>query len=89
MNEKFYKVIKDTPAWDVGAILKGDANGYVSIEKLWDKEATKSDYKMSGSIVEGNPDFFQKVYPVNLLTKTVYKLKEEAKELIEKNYKDA
>jgi hypothetical protein len=88
--EKFYRVIKDVPAWELGAIVRkeNDSDGYRTINKIWDKEYTKNDYYESQTIVENATEYFQRVYPVNLITKTVYKLKAEAKELLAKNYSE-
>lgn len=87
MSDKYYRVIKDTPQWEVGAILKNNsAGGYVSIDELFNKDYLFSDYYEAKSVIEGAVDYFQRVYPVNLITRTVYKIKEEAKAAIAKQY---
>lgn len=92
MNNKFYKVIKDTFLWEEGAVLTNSAsngNGYMPIDDIFIKECAENvgEY-ISDDIIENNPEWFQRVYPVNLLSKTVYKIKEEAKELLAKGYKE-
>ncbi len=86
---KFYRVIKDHPLWDVGAIVKKNEGSeeYQAIDDLFAKEYLEpdSDYTESDTVVEKS-GWFERVYPVNLLTKTVYKLKAEAKEMMEKEY---
>lgn len=82
---RFYKVIKETPAWDVGAIIKHDgSDGYVALNDLFNKEHTGRGYFESGTIIENSPEWFERVYPVSLVTKTVYKAKAEAREMFSK-----
>jgi hypothetical protein len=84
---KFYKVIKDNFLWEVGAILicKEGNRGYVPTNEIWVKNE-KSDEYISSGIVENQPEYFKRVYEVNLLTKVVYKTKEQAKELLSKDF---
>ena len=85
---KFYKVIKENFLWDTGAILeksKSD-NGYKSIDEIYNKFENHNDEYISTSIIENCPEYFERVYPVNLVTKTVYKIKEQAKAMLEKAY---
>ncbi len=89
MSTKFYRVKQTNFLWDEGAIIKStDGNGYTSENEMFDHVDLKSEY-ISAPIIEApeNAMFFERVYPVNLLSKTVYKLKEEAKELLSKEYK--
>lgn len=87
MSDKFYRVVKDTPEWEVGAILKrvDDNRLYLPVNDLFNKyeETEIGEYH---TIVESTPDFFERVYPVDLLSKTVYKLKAEARELFSKEH---
>lgn len=90
MTKKFYKVIKENFMWDLGAVLENSANGekgYYPIDGIWLKREGSDEY-ISDYIIEKSPDYFQKVYHVNLISKTVYKIKEEAKEMWAKQYKD-
>ena len=82
---KYYKVLKDNFLWINGAILKENDNksGYIPIEDIYYKLDDIKEY-ISKKIIEETPEYFQRVYPVNLLTKTIYKLKEEALEIINK-----
>ncbi len=82
---KFYKVIKDTPLWEVGAILENTAcegKGYDPIEDIWNKHKKQTEY-LSDYIVEDSPDFFQRVYK-SKLAKTMFVTKEELKKLYAK-----
>lgn len=83
---KYYRVLQDTFLWDKGAVLSSEGNGYRAVDEIFTKEFTGTEY-ISDKIIENNPEWFQKVYPVNLLSKTVYKVREEAKALIEENFK--
>lgn len=83
---KHYKVLKDTPQWFAGAILKElDGGGYEAINDLWDTDA--HDYKKdedntyyeSGFIVENSPDWYQRVYQVKALGAAKYLTKEAAR----------
>jgi len=86
----YYRNLKDNFIWDEGAIISNDKhyNEYRPIDNIFAKESTGHEY-ISAIVIESAPDgYFQRVYPVNLVTKTIYKVKEEAKELIAKNYKE-
>lgn len=91
VSKKFYKVIKDNPLWEVGAILELKNDQYHALDgvDMWDKCEELKDSWLGFRVVEKSPDFFEKVYPVNLLTKTVYKCKAEAQEIWNTIYKDA
>lgn len=87
---KHYKVIKENFLWEVGAILEPTSNcseykGYEPIDEVY-KKHDGGEY-ISKNIVENSPDYFQRVYKVDLLTRTVYETKEKAKELLEKAFK--
>lgn len=83
--------------WEEGCVLEkssdfGDKNaeyGYKPVDgnDLWNVIDLKGEY-ISGHIIEnpGNAEWFERVYPVNLITKTVYKLKAEAKEFLNKEH---
>lgn len=89
-KEKFYRLKKDTPALNAGAILKkGDCDSdYQPISDIWDTDACESNNRsyFTAYVVEHAADWYERVYPVNLLTKTVYKLKAEAMEAMNKEY---
>lgn len=87
--DKYYRVKKDTATWEVGAVLqnKGDNGGYMSVNDFYDKPCIEGiGYHETKKVVENSPEFFERVYPVSLLTKTVYRLKEEARELFTKEH---
>lgn len=89
-STKFYKVLKDTPLWEAGAVIQfcpelGSKGGYVAVEEIFNKEFTGKEF-LGRRIVENSPEWFQKVYKVNLLTKAVYRVREEAKELFNKEF---
>lgn len=92
--QKFYKVIKENFLWEVGAIIEnksGDSDnckvGYEPVDVIFCKHEEHDEY-ISSSIVENSTDYFERVYPVSLLTKTVYKTKEQAKEMIAQNFRE-
>lgn len=88
---KFYKVIKTSFLWEKDAILKytnsGSDGGYEPISDIWDTTEHNGGEYISSRIIENNPDWFQRVYSIDLLTKTVYKTKEEAKVILNKEYR--
>lgn len=92
MSNKYYKVLKDTFLWEKGAILKydetaGASGGYEPINDIWSTEANaEANEYITAKNIENNPEWFERVYAVNLITKTVYKSKAEARELMEKEY---
>lgn len=88
--KKHYKVLKDNFLWEVGAIIELRNDKYHALEgvDMWDKVDDVKDQSVHKDIVEKSPTWFEKVYPVNLLTKTVYKAKAEAQEIWNKVYKD-
>lgn len=85
---KYYRVIKDNFLWEVGCILKPNAygNGYDPVHEIHKKH--EGDEYITRSIVENSPDYFQRVYKVDLATRVVYEAKEKAKELLDKQFKD-
>jgi hypothetical protein len=87
---KYYRVKKETFLWDEGAIISNkDSSGeYRAIDPIFNRMDDQTEY-ISANIIEAeeNKDFFDRVYPVNLVTKTVYKAKEQAKEMLQKEYK--
>lgn len=93
MSSKFYRAVQDNPGITKGAIIE-KAQGssiYAPVSDLYHQEAIPDGEKVvfadfADFVVEKNPQWFEKVYPVNLLTKTVYKLKSEALDAINKEY---
>ena len=60
---KYYRVIKDNPLWEVGAIVSNeqDDSQYLPIEDVWDKFEDQTEY-LSAPCVEQSPKFFERVY---------------------------
>lgn len=84
---KYFRVIKENFLWEVGAILKlRDAgDGYIPVDDIY-KKHDGSEY-ITSKIVEGSPDYFERVYKVDLVTRVVYEVKDKAKEILAKSYK--
>lgn len=67
---KYYRVIKDTPLWETGAIIKYDSalgatGGYSPVEDIWDRfDQKKVGWYEGREAVETieNKDFFERVY---------------------------
>jgi len=92
MAKKYYRVKEDTFMWDKGAVIESghgcnDHDGYKEINDLYNHVELSSEY-ISAHIIENpaNARFFKRVYPVNLVSKTVYKLKEEARDFFSKEH---
>ncbi len=91
MSKKYYRVIKDTFMWEAGAILKFDSSqgskgGYEAISDIWDATTLYGEY-ISKSIIEENPDWFERVYEINVLGKVSFATKEVAKATAAKLFK--
>ena len=84
---KYFKVIKENFLWDVGCILEtiSDGGGYRPIDDIYKKH--EGNEYITSHIVENSPEYFQRVFKVDLLTRTVYKIKTEAQALLQKEYK--
>lgn len=92
MKNKYYRTKKASFIWEEGVILentveRNDDNrrGYAPVDDIFNNEYVPGEY-ISSEIVENNPEWFEEVYPVSLLTKTVYKGIDEAKETLKKMY---
>lgn len=93
---KFYRVIKDHPYWEVGAIISNDGeegsdqkkNNYSAISELWNKEQhemeSPEEYR---EVVEKSPDYFERVYKVSVLKQVKYLPKDKARKLHDNLYK--
>ena len=92
MTTKFYRVKQNVPSLDAGAIIKFDGDRYTPVNDLYNTEAGDLIVEKNGRItfnsiaVEKSPEFFERVYEVKLLSKIVYKLKAEARELFQKEH---
>lgn len=76
---KYYRVIKENPLWEIDAILKNDGDMYQPIEDIWDKFEEQEEY-LSVCIIEDSPDFFERVYRSET-EKMVFRTGEEMKKL--------
>ena len=87
---KYYRVLKETPYWEEGAILEKNSNGYVPINDLFLKEIDGLDTNnyLEQYVVEASPDYFERVYHVKGLGKGKYVTKKIAKSLHNKDYKE-
>ena len=80
---KYYKVIKDHPLFEVGAIVynEDDTSQYVPINRVWYKELRNinmDDFYECQNIVENSKDFFEEVYPIGNLKKMMFGNKKQA-----------
>jgi len=78
---KYYKVIKETPTWGVGAILSNENSedkNYSAIEDLWDNISLDFVVYEFKELVENSPKFFQRVYK-SRTDKLVFLTKEQFK----------
>ena len=83
---KYYKVIKENFLWEIGAILSNSvSDGYVPIDDIY-KKHEGGEY-ITSKIVENSPEYFERVYKVDLATRVLYEVKDKAKELLNKQYK--
>lgn len=83
---RYYQVVKENFLWEIGAILKPreDRPGYGPINDLYKKH--ENNEFVSSVIVENCPEYFERVYKVDLLTQVVYETKEKARKLMEAKY---
>lgn len=83
---KYYKVIKDNFLWETGGIIKSnsDGSGYVPVDDIY-KKHDGNEY-ITADIIENSPEYFTRVYKVDLVTRVVFEVKDKAKELMTKQY---
>lgn len=87
--EKFYRAKKDMPAITAGGIVRKNGSSYETINDLFLTDAVEGDRcTFNAYTVENAPEWWERVYEVNLLSKTVYKLKEQAKEFFAKEHSE-
>ncbi len=88
MKKKFYRVVKENFLWEEGAILRltePNGDGYTPIDDLFKKH--EGDEYITAEIVEKSPEYFERVYKVDLATRVIYETKDKAKELFSKQFK--
>lgn len=85
---KYYRVIKDTPNWDEGAVIQSSGGGqFAVVDELYARDGIPAGYdSMYPQVVEhkDNAQFFERVYPVqSKMSETKYVTKAEAKKVRE------
>jgi len=90
---KFYKVIKDHPMWEVGCIIsnKTDGDSYYPVHGdmyLKDIKGVTERWHEGDDLVENQPEWFQRVYEVDVLGKVKYLAKDAARAAYEQLYKE-
>lgn len=86
VSKRYYKVVKETPAWKAGAILESDNDGgYKAINDLWDNIEDLGSYCETKKVVEES-DFFERVYAMGKAHKMMFVTKEKAQELASKYF---
>lgn len=91
---KHYRIVKDHPLWETGAIIsnKQDEKQYLPISDIWNRELvgydSDSGFYESASLVEHQPEWFQRVYEVSILGKARYLSKEAARKAHDELYKE-
>lgn len=83
---RFYKVVKDHPLWEVGAIISNadDYDRYKPISDMWQhtldtgKELGDGWYE-GAEVVENRKEFFVRVYKVSVLKQVKYLSKDAAR----------
>lgn len=94
MSDVYYRVLKDTPSLDKGAILKKTADGhYRPISDIWYTPAGATliddNYsKFTGKVIESSPEWHERIYEVGILGKTSFVTKEVAKATYSKLFKE-
>ena len=85
---KYYRVKKATFMWEEGAILSNEGGGYRTINDIWNAVNLGNEY-ITDHIIENpeNAQWFERVYKVDTVTRTVYEVKEKAKELLNRDFK--
>ncbi len=97
MNDKFYRVKKDTYIWQAGAILKlNDSGKYSATDDIWNVEGNDVFNKKladgvceAREIVENAPDWFERVYSVKSFKGMYFVVKDKMKDLLSNGVIDA
>lgn len=82
MSKNYYRVLKETPLWEEGAIIEnnGEGGGYRPIDSVFVKDVKGIDdsWYEGDDAVENQPDWFERVYPIGKLNKTAFGTKKQA-----------
>lgn len=89
---KYYRVIKDHPLWEVGALLSNTTNPsyYQPLDDLHVKSLSGVEgekWHEGAALVENQPEWFERVYKVSVLKQTKYLAKEAARKAHDELYK--
>ena len=88
---KYYKVIKEHPLFVTGAILIKEGQSYKVLDPIYLKDipnSTSDNWTEGAELIKNCPEWFQRVYKVDLLTRVLYEVKDKALELLNKGFKD-
>jgi hypothetical protein len=88
--EKFYRVLKENPLWEVGAIINGDDEndkGYSAIDPVFEKGEYIGGEYLSWGVIENSPEYFQRVYKLDTISKVVYETRDKVVEALKKGFK--
>lgn len=87
---KYYRVIKEHPLWEEGAILANTANGngYTSIEQLWNRVDKTEQYFEGELVVEApeNSHWFERVYK-DTVSGNIFRTADQMKKLYNQAFK--
>lgn len=99
METKYYRLLKDSPAYKAGAIMKVDDNDSKHcspVSDLWDSEsmvmAKSLGYKPFGlatGVIENAPEWYERVYEMSWLGKQTFLTADKAREAFAKVFKEA
>lgn len=77
-STKYYRLTKDYPIWEKGAILSNEENSekYTPISDVWcrdlDNGKSTEGFWDSASLVENMAEWFERVYPIGDLKKRMF-----------------
>jgi hypothetical protein len=90
MSTRYFRAKKDSFLWVAGAIIKkeDDEKGYAPIDdsRVWDVTEVNNGEYITANIIENCPEWFEEVYKINMITRCIYKLKAEAREILNAEY---
>lgn len=80
---RYYRVIKDHPAFEMGAVLSDEnySKKYQVTDSVFLKEVEGIEscgYYEGGTIVENQPEWFERVYPISDLKKKLFGTRKQA-----------
>lgn len=85
---KYYRVIKEHPVWELGAILHYDDDEYAPISDVWNKFDEFEGLCENVRVVELSPDYFERVYPIGDLKKRIFGNRTQAKAAADAMFKE-